>query len=412
VRVLLVSDWMTNAGGAEAYVLALRDSLRAAGDDVVLLTCGAGEAGRPAADARAYGADHAVPQSVLQIVNPFAVRRIGSVVRNFRPDVALVGSFAYHLSPAVLGVASAVPTVVSVTDYKIICPIGSKLLPTESLCSDRAGLICARQGCVGWAHWLRDQPRYALIASRLARVDRVLTCSRWVQHELALAGVSSEVLPPPVAPPLNVRRKPAESPVFVYVGRLSREKGVGLLLRAFAQVRRERRDARLRVVGDGPERSRLEALVVALELGSSVTFTGRLDSSGVDETLQDAWALVAPSLWTEPYGLVAPEAVLRGVPVVASATGGFCDTIEDGVSGLLFPNGDEAALGGCLRAIADGEVFPSHVLAPDVVSRVAELRSPARYVDRLHAVFTDIVARRREGARPTSTRRTSASPRR
>ena len=121
---------------------------------------------------------------------------------------------------------------------------------------------------------------------------------------------------------------------------------------------------------------------------------------------------MAPSLWAEPYGLVAPEAVLRGVPVVASATGGFCDTIEDGVSGLLFPNGDEAALGGCLRAIADGKVFPSHVVAPDVVSRVAELRSPARYVDRLHAVFTDIVARRREGARPTSTRRTSASPRR
>ena len=67
--------------------------------------------------------------------------------------------------------------------------------------------------------------------------------------------------------------------------------------------------------------------------------------------------------------MVGPEAVIRSVPVIASSTGGFAETIEDEVSGLLFPNGDELALH---RSLTTGTAFPSHLLDPEVVARTTQ----------------------------------------
>ena len=141
--------------------------------------------------------------------------------------------------------------------------------------------------------------------------------------------------------------------------------------------------ARLTIVGDGPLRNEVESAVLARDLHDAVTFTGWLDPAGVDRQLETAWALVAPSMWAEPLGMVGPEAVIRSVPVIASSTGGFAETIEDEVSGLLFPNGDELALHRALERVATGAAFPSHSLDPggrrsrDGVVRASNGTSPA-----------------------------------
>ena len=70
--------------------------------------------------------------------------------------------------------------------------------------------------------------------------------------------------------------------------------------------------------------------------------------------------------------MVGPEAVIRSVPVIASSTGGFAETIEDEFSGLLFPNGDELALHRSLERVATGTAFPSHLLDPEVVARTTQ----------------------------------------
>jgi glycosyltransferase involved in cell wall biosynthesis len=395
MRVLLVTDWNSNAGGAESYIMMLRDSLRAAGDEVRLVACGSMFDDEVLPEERIYGSGRASAQALLQIVNPFAVARVRSVAREFRPDVAFVSHFAYHLSPAMLIGLRGLPTIVSVMDYKCICPIGSKLLPDGTLCPVRAGIVCHRNGCVGLAHWLRDQPRYALIHNAMARVDHVLCPSRWVQAELAAAGVAAEHVPLAVSPPgPTFRRVPAAWPVFLYCGRLSREKGVGLLIRSFARLRSAVPGVRLRIVGDGPERASLERLVKSLKLADTVTFTGRIPRQHVEDELTDAWALVAPSLWAEPFGLAALEAIVRGVPVIASATGGLAEIVEQDVSGLLFPNGDEHELSECIRAVAERTAFPSQRLPPQIVDRATEASSPWRHVERIRSLYADAIGRR------------------
>jgi glycosyltransferase involved in cell wall biosynthesis len=399
MRVLLLSDWMTEPGGSEAYMTTLRDALRAAGDEVLLLGCGAGEAGAGRVDRRAWGTDRVIPQAVAQVVNPLAARAVRAVRRDFRPDVVLVGNFAYHLSPAVFGALEGVPVVLAVMDYKLVCPLGTKLLPDGSICRSPAGAVCRRTGCLGPAHWTRDQVRYAAIRRGLRRVSTVLSPSRAVQDELAASGIGSRRIPLPIAAATVVPRHRAPVPLFLYCGRLSREKGVDILLRAFAAVRARVPDATLRILGDGPARADLERLCRELLPASEVVFLGRQPFTRVEQELAGAWALVAPSRWAEPFGLVAPEAIVRQVPVIASRTGGFAESIADGVTGLLVDNGNIRALSDAMAAVAEGRALP-HPPPPDIVSTVALRHDAGRYTEQLRTLFRELIAgvRREPGA--------------
>ena len=392
MRILLVTDWNRARGGAENYISWLRDGLLEAGEDAYLLASSTGTAG-DGADYVAYGSERFAARIFLQLVNPFAVMTVRRAVAELRPDVALVNMFALYLSPAVFSALVGVPTVLMVTDYKSICPIGSKLLPDESLCQVRAGWVCCTNGCVNALHWLRDQPRYALIRSELRRVARVLTCSDWVRQELARDGVSSDVIPLAVPPPgLQFRRQPAADPLFVFCGRLDREKGVDLLLRAFAPLRAIFPRARLRIIGRGPLRPQLERAAASLGLTSAVEFCGWLSLPEIEMKLSDAWTLVVPSVWAEPFGLVAAEAIVRGVPVIASATGGLADVVEEGVSGLFFPNNGAEMLFDRLHAIASRREFPSLTLPDQVVSRAQRKFGIKSHVGLIRSVFTEVVS--------------------
>src|SRR4051812_1833540 len=172
MRVLLITDWMAQRGGVETHVMALRDGLQAAGDDVRLLTSSAGHPGDASPDYVAYGSERPAGQALLQIANPLAARRVSQALDEFQPDVVQVHMFAIHLSPAIFAPLRSMPTVLLVNDYKPVCPTSWKLLPDGSICTDPAGLVCLRKGCTSLPHWLRDRPRYGLLRAGLQTVDR------------------------------------------------------------------------------------------------------------------------------------------------------------------------------------------------------------------------------------------------
>lgn len=391
MRVLLIADWPRLEGGTERYVEWVRDGLEASGDEVRLLTGSTGTTGRGTAHYVAPSSDRLSAQAFLQIANPWAAAQTVAAVRDFSPEAVLVTTFLTHLSPAILSPLRHVPTVVLAMDYRPVCPIATRLLPDGSICTEEAGLVCWQRGCVSLAHWLRDRPRYALLRRGLASVDRVLACSDWMRRCLREGGIESEAIVLPVPPPSpQFRRLPAERPRFTYVGRLRREKGVDLLLVAFAQIVDRRPDAELTILGDGPDRSALEFLAHQLGLGTAVRFTGWVDFDRVELELARTWALVAPSLWAEPLGLSVLEAVVRGVPVVASAAGGFEETVEPGITGLLYPRADPAALAERIAAIAGGEAFPARTLPRSVIERVQLRHDLAGHIDHLHEHFDSI----------------------
>ncbi len=389
MRILMLIEWNPGRGGAEAWALWLRDALREAGDDVRLLTSAAGTAADGTADYVAPTARRPAARALLQIHDPRAAATVRRAVKEFRPEVALVNMFAHHLSPSVFRALRPTPVVLFVSDYKLVCPLGSRLLPDGSLCQNQAGLPCLAAGCLSPAHWLRDQLRYAAIHRALRRVHTIVACSAWMQAELKCAGWPSLALPIPALPHPTLPRRPAGEPRFLFLGRLDREKGVDLLLEAFARMPPP---GSLHLAGVGPCRDALEARVRDLGLGGRVQFLGWLDRAAIAQELALAWALVVPSLWAEPLGMVAQEAIAAGVPVIASASGGLAEIVGEGRHGLLFANGNGPALTACLLRIATGADFPQHRLTAGDPEEMAQRFEPGDTLTRWREILAAAAA--------------------
>jgi glycosyltransferase involved in cell wall biosynthesis len=150
----------------------------------------------------------------------------------------------------------------------------------------------------------------------------------------------------------GIERAQAPSPTVAFVGRLEWQKAPDLAVRAVALLRdRHGIDSRLVIAGSGDRATvgELERLVAKLDMGDRVELRGQLPPQALAEMLAGADALVVPSRWQEPFGLVCLEGALARVPVVASRSGGMPEMLESDSEALFFPIDDAD---GCAAALA------------------------------------------------------------
>ncbi len=227
-------------------------------------------------------------------------------------------------------------------------------------------------------------------ASRWQRVERAIALSTPVRDRLLAAGVLPErisVIPPAVdldavdddAVAVDVRRHP-ERRMIVCVAALTAEKGIDVLLEAAARVRATHPDLEWLVLGEGSQRKQLESRCQALALTDSVTFAGHVDAP--EALIGKAALMVQPSL-SEGFGSSVLDALARGIPVVASSTGGLPESLAGG-GGMLVPPADPAALARAVTSIledpslherlsGDGRAAVESFDVPTMVSRTLEV---------------------------------------
>ena len=140
---------------------------------------------------------------------------------------------------------------------------------------------------------------------------------------------------------------PVQGPVLGSIGMLVNKKGLDTLLHGFARVLNTPPDAHLVIVGEGPERARLEQMAASLGLGGQVLFTG---AQSHVELILPAFDLYVSASFVEGLPTVLLESIASGVPVVATNIPGNNEVIEDGVSGHLMPVGDPQALAATITA--------------------------------------------------------------
>jgi glycosyltransferase involved in cell wall biosynthesis len=164
-----------------------------------------------------------------------------------------------------------------------------------------------------------------------------------------------------------------DPPSIVFLGRLVTTKGVHILLQAAHQLL----DCQfqLNIIGDGPERVRLEADVRSLGLDGRVCFRGYLPATEVELALAASRVVVMPSLGGEVFGLVALENMLRGKVLIVSEIGALTEVVGD--AGLAFPIGDTPALARCLRKVLQSTKF-SEEIGAQAVRRALSLFTPER----------------------------------
>ena len=174
----------------------------------------------------------------------------------------------------------------------------------------------------------------------LGKQLHTFTVSHFLKDWMLKTGFSSERLhvlnsPAPESPP-NVSSPPEEGiPRFLFVGRLVPEKGVAWLLRALRDVKS---DIKLDIGGDGALRPELENYCAAHGLTDKVEFHGWVDQDAVGKMMSNARAVIFPSVWQEPAGLVTLEAAAAGRAVIASRAGGIPEYALDEFAFLVQPN--------------------------------------------------------------------------
>ena len=177
---------------------------------------------------------------------------------------------------------------------------------------------------------------------------------------------------------------------LVFVGRLVSDKGVDILLKSLSRLREQGcAIPQLTIIGDGPEESKLRRMVNDLNLGSSVKFAGRMQGEQLARELNAHSIMVVPSLWNEPFGIVALEGIACGCVVAASAGGGLSDAV--GPCGLTFPNGDADALADCLRELLDNPERVNELRrhADEHLARHTKELVVSSYLDVLKKAVTD-----------------------
>jgi glycosyltransferase involved in cell wall biosynthesis len=294
---------------------------------------------------------------------PFHVVRRPSFLQLWRlirlSDVIHVAGPA--LAPLVLSRLARKPLVIEHHGYQATCPNGLLFHhPTKSICPGyfeaRNYVECLDCNTVIEGTW----SALRLLLSAFLRRAYSRSAARNIAPSTHVASRQSlprtTVIFHGVADPFH-QMEPLSEPQtagtksFAYLGRLVTEKGVSVLLEAARLLRSEGREIQILLIGDGPERPRLEKQIAASHLESCVRMTGFLSGAALQCELRDVGTIVIPSVMEETAGLAALEQMARGRPVIASAVGGLKEIVEG--AGLTFPPGDSSALAEAMKRILD-----------------------------------------------------------
>lgn len=360
--------------------------LRAAGHDVV---------------AYERASDDIAGSSLLQrslvpgraVWSPADRAQMAALLEDSRPHVVHVHNTFPLISPSILEACRAndVPVVATLHNFRLMCA-NAQLL--------RDGRPCDL--CVGRAPWpgvvhrcYRDSAAASLPVAVGIQVHRrrqswtkgvttFIALTEFVRQQYVADGFPGDrIRVKPNFVPRPARRRTGAGSYLLFLGRLSPEKGVDVLLDAWAP-----KLGQLLIVGDGPARRELEAR--AAVHGGSVRFLGRQPRDRCMELLADARALVVASRAYETFGLVAVEAYAHGVPAVAPALGAFPDLVEDRRTGLLFSPGDPDDLRRALSQVVDPE--RSRRMGAEAGRRYEAEFTPERNLAALEAIYRAAIA--------------------
>jgi glycosyltransferase involved in cell wall biosynthesis len=348
-RVLQIHTRYRQAGGEDQVVVAEKRLLEEAGVDVgqvIFDNADLRESESLASDVRLAAA---------AIWSRSAEQRVREAILSHRPQVIHVHNTFSAASPSVYHAATAlqVPVVQTLHNYRPVCPSATAFRDGHP-CTDCVGRriqwpgvlhACVRgsraQSFVAAATiaFHRSRGTYARgIAEYIALTD----FQRNLMIEGGLPAARIRVIPNHLEPDPGFRSEPRAGVLFV--GRLTIEKGVAVLLRASSAA-----PGLVSIAGNGP----LERPVQQAVAAGHVTYRGLLGHSTLVETVRHAIALVVPSIWFEGFPLVVLEAFAAGTPVIASRIGSLQEVVRDGETGLLVEPGNPDELAERIRWASD-----------------------------------------------------------
>ena len=426
MKILVVHNYYQHAGGEDTVFKTECAMLTQAGHEVIKW-----EVHNDTIDtSNLFGA---IRVALNTLWNRGSCKTMRSLIRTHRPDVVHFHNTFPLISPSAYWACKkeGVPVVQTLHNYRLCC---------LNACLFRDGRICEK--CFGKTPWWGVKHRcyrnslgasmtlfmmlmvHRMLGTWRRKVDVYIALTEFGKQKMIEAGFPKEKIfvkpnaivaatspspsknemgsgldictsqmykPDPIQ--LNDGDGDVAATIVLYAGRLSPEKGVDVLLKAwkiFVPARRETR-ATLAIAGDGAERENLEAL--SQRLGLSVIFTGHLTRDRLHAAMKKSTILVVPSVCYETFGMSTAEGFMQGLPAIVPNTGAVAELVKDGITGWHFNTGDETDLADKLT-IALSDTHRLHTMKATVHDWIQESDSiEERNVERLIEIYTGCIKR-------------------
>lgn len=369
MKILQANKFFFKNGGSETVMFQERDYLLANGHQVIDFSM---------QDARNLPSEHAahfvqnrqygtggklakLSSSLSLIHSPEASRNISNLIKKTKPDLVHCHNIYHQLTPSIIGAAKklGVPVVLTLHDYKPVCPTYNRLQNSKpcSKCLDGDFSQVLRNKCadgsVSKSALLYLESTVQRLMGNYEKVDAFIAPSQFMQQSIAKRIPENRIKQLYNGIDINaIDANQADDDYVLYIGRLVPEKGVETLLKSHAN---SGKNWSLKVAGTGPLLDVLKAQY------SPSIFVGHLSGDALKATIEKASIVVVPSEWYENCPMSVLEAMAYGKPVVGSRMGGIPELIEDGKTGLLYEAGNVNEL-----AVAINKLMASSTLRQEM----------------------------------------------
>jgi glycosyltransferase involved in cell wall biosynthesis len=349
MKILLINKFHYLKGGSERSYFDLGDLLEKDGHQIAYFST-VDEKNFPSEQAKYFikqnkydqGGFFAKLKSALGILHNFeANRQLKKLIRDFKPDIAHLHNIYHQLSPSIIKLLKKekIPVILTVHDYKIVCP-NYKMFNQGKICEKclGGGYYNSFSGKCGGSYLksfflMLEAYLHRKILKSYESVDLFIAPSEFVKNILLKDGIQkSKIIVLNHFIDLEKFNSPTESDdgYILYFGRISEEKGIATLLKAAAMLPA----ADFKLVGEQNPSDKF------LPISENVEFLGYKSGAELLDLIRRAGAVVFPSIWNEVFGYAILEAMAMGKPVIASDIGAIGEIIKDNYNGFLFKAGD------------------------------------------------------------------------
>ncbi len=338
MKTLLIHDFYQQFGGEDAAALADKALLESKNQEMMMYT-------RDNSEIEGFSLIEKLKAPVQALYSWQTRQELTKLVRDGRPDVAYIHNFFPLISPSVYHVlhSLSVPVVQVIHDFRLFCPNGWFFTQGEicQRCKGGNYFNAVRFRCYRDSYLASAVAASSIGLNRLAgildKIDGFVCLTDFLKQKLLEAGIPGRKMF--IKP--NFMDASQSVPAFghgkyaLFMGRLSREKGILTLVRAFQQLE----GISLKIAGTGPMEAELRSFLKENAIGN-VELVGFKSGKEKLQLLKESMFLVMPSECYETFGLSILEAYASGKPVIASNIGSLPYLVRNGKSGLLFATGD------------------------------------------------------------------------
>lgn len=404
MNVLNVNKFYYMRGGAERYYFALAKMLESNGHDVIPFSM-QDERNFPSSFSKYFVSNLELGKPGLKMARQIgrtfwsgeARKKLSRLLEDVSVDVAHLHLIYHHMSPSILPLLKerGIPTVMTLHDYKIICP--NYLLYTEGLPCERCkghryynAVVhkCLKQSAAVSAVAAAEVSFHKLIGAYEKNIDVLIAPSQFVKNEFVKFGQHANrivVIPHFVDPAFlqPVKTADPDKPYMLYFGRLSAEKGIDKLLETLYIYKPK---LPLKIAGTGPLLPWIESYIKERGLASQVQLLGHLQTEELRGYIANASLTVVPSRVYETFGFSALESIALGTPVVAFAMGGLSEIVTPEV-GRLVKLDDRAGLAAAIDEVGG---WQKSKIADACRQLVQDKYTPDRHMDALQTVYSHL----------------------